>query len=551
MEEADVSHTRQLISVAQELGFCLKIVKGVSGNIKGEFHKSSDQEPRSMLVLYNFRDGNRMKTKKQFKFPTQLQKVLRSTEEIKKMIGKKTLTQGTLIEAINLLNSWNTVEKQWIKRCKPNNKNFLRNQTDVTDISQELANLGNDDPIKFGDIEESNELTDNPAITHGQESVLERRKDNALENNSKNEQRDSTSNNKLHKRSTTAIGVDSNVINKKQRLDKTIIIDENSRLAQALKNQETAEDATPTVYPKDPRIPTAAPVERIKAIQIREIAKDYNYIFKVTWGENYRPRGEFYEVGNEKPATVLVFYNFLRSGRLTFERQFKFPSNLQKLIPTVPGIQKMIKNQILPPEAFENATMLDNAWKIVRSEWRKRHSPKGVDIILSVEEIVACRRTQGFERDVNQETIPHSLGNVTMESDDPDEFGKLISEGATTENIVFDLDEDHFTNGADVAPTSAADSVAMEELSFKGETISFMNPFDNIENEPLFEYQLNSNNQANIKENLDALGHPPLANPNLSLGPQKSIQPIADKATIREAKETLEFFERIRTSAVI
>ena len=473
MEEADVSETRQLISVAQELGYCLKIVKGVSGNIRGEFHKSSDKEPSSMLVLYNFRDGNRMKMKKQFKFPTKLQKALRSIEEIKRLIVKKRLTQGTLIEAIELLKSWNTVEKQWIKRCNPIKKNFLSNQTDVRDVIQELDNFGNNDPIKLGDIEESNELTDNPEITHEQESVFERRKDHAIENYSKNEQGDITFNNKSHKRNTTAIGVASNATNKKQRLDKTIIIHKNSRLPQALENQEIAKDATSTVYLKDPRIPTAAPVERIKATQIRAIANEYNYIFKVTWGENHRPRGEFYKVGTEKPATVLVFYNFLRSGRLTLERQFKFPSNLQKLIPTVPGIQKMIKNQFLPTKAFENATMLDNAWKIVRSEWRKRHTPKGVDIILSVEQIVLRRKTQGFECDVTQETIPHPQGNVTMENDELDEFSKLISEGATTKNIVFDFDDDHFT----------------------------------------------------------------------SLGPQKPTQSTAVVATLREVKETLEFFE--------
>ena len=473
MEEADVSETRQLISVAQELGYCLKIVKGVSGNIRGEFHKSSDKEPSSMLVLYNFRDGNRMKMKKQFKFPTKLQKALRSIEEIKRLIVKKRLTQGTLIEAIELLKSWNTVEKQWIKRCNPIKKNFLSNQTDVRDVIQELDNFGNNDPIKLGDIEESNELTDNPEITHEQESVFERRKDHAIENYSKNEQGDITFNNKSHKRNTTAIGVASNATNKKQRLDKTIIIHKNSRLPQALENQEIAKDATSTVYLKDPRIPTAAPVERIKATQIRAIANEYNYIFKVIWGENHRPRGEFYKVGTEKPATVLVFYNFLRSGRLTLERQFKFPSNLQKLIPTVPGIQKMIKNQFLPPKAFENATMLDNAWKIVRSEWRKRHTPKGVDIISSVEQIVLRRKTQGFECDVTQETIPHPQGNVTMENDELDEFSKLISEGATTKNIVFDFDDDHFT----------------------------------------------------------------------SLGPQKPTQSTAVVATLREVKETLEFFE--------
>ena len=72
----------------------------------------------------------------------------------------------------------------------------------------------------------------------------------------------------------------------------------------------------------------------------------------------------------------------------------------------------MIKSQILPPETLENATTLDKAWKIIKSEWRKRHSPKGVDIILSTEQITAYRRTQ--DPDSNQH---YEIQNVTSQSE--------------------------------------------------------------------------------------------------------------------------------------
>ena len=70
MEEADLktrTDAKQLINTAKEFKYRLKIIKGESGNLRGEFHKVADQEPKSMLVLYNFKEGKKVKLKKQFK----------------------------------------------------------------------------------------------------------------------------------------------------------------------------------------------------------------------------------------------------------------------------------------------------------------------------------------------------------------------------------------------------------------------------------------------------------------------------------------------------
>ena len=129
MEEADLktrTDAKQLINIAKEFKYRLRIIKGESGNLRGEFHKIADQEPNSMLVLYNFKNGKKMKLKKQFKFPTQLQKVLRSYEEIKRMIIKNVLTQETLIEAMDLLKSWNTVRSKGYKDATLMTKTFSK-----------------------------------------------------------------------------------------------------------------------------------------------------------------------------------------------------------------------------------------------------------------------------------------------------------------------------------------------------------------------------------------------------------------------------------------
>ena len=408
MEEADLktrTDAKQLINIAKEFKYRLRIIKGESGNLRGEFHKIADREPNSMLVLYNFKNGKKMKLKKQFKFPTQLQKVLRSYEEIKRMIIKNVLTQETLIEAMDLLKSWNTVEKQWIQRCNPNDKNFLKSLTDLLENSGELDNLEINEPIQLDEIEEPNELTFHTEKPHQQHVENERNKENVPEHICKGVQVDINPNKgeRSLKRNSTSTVEEAKATNKKQRLNKSTDIIENFGITQPSENQGMVENSTTGL--KDPRIPTSAPEERPKATQIRMIAEEYDYTFKISWGENYRPRGEFYKAGQEKPTAMLVFYNFLRSERLTLERQFKFPSRLQKLITTIPEIKKMIRSQALPPETLKDANTLDNVWKKVKSEWRKRHSPKGVDIILSIDQIRQFRRSQRLESDVQCETL--------------------------------------------------------------------------------------------------------------------------------------------------
>ena len=277
-------------------------------------------------------------------------------------------------------------------------------------INQELAQLKINEAIKLDDIEKTNKMTGNPEKPCVKSSDHQRKEDHILDNRSKSEKTIvslKTKHNSL-KRKTTATVVNLSALNKKQTLEKTA--DTTEKNLQSADNQATTKYTA--IHLIDPRIPSAPPNERTKATQIRTIAQEYDYTFKITWGENYRPRGEFYEAGTEKPTAMLVFYNFLRSGRLTLERQFKFPSHRQKLITTFPEIQKMIKSQILPPETLENATTLDKAWKIIKSEWRKRHSPKGVDIILSTEQITAYRRTQ--DPDSNQH---YEIQNVTSQSE--------------------------------------------------------------------------------------------------------------------------------------
>ena len=351
MGEASIKtflEARQLVSIAKKFGHRLKIIKGESGCLRGEFHKSTDQEPNSILVLYNCKNGKKMKLQKCFKFPTQCRKVLSSYEEIKRKTSRNELTQETCTKAIDLLISWNTVEHHWIQKCNPNNKNVIRTLTDLLDDRGELDNLGINKPIQLDNIKEAE-------VTY-----------------------------------------------KEQRMNKIIDATENLGVTQPPENQVKVENSTNGV--NDLRIPTPAPEERPKATQIRTIAKEYSHTFKITWGENYRPKGEFYKAGTEKPTTLLIVDNLLRGGRPILKKHFKFPSNFQKLVPTIAKIKKMIKGGRLPRKTLKEATTLNDVWKNVINEWRKRHSPKGADIVMSKEQIREFRRTRGHEGNRQSET---------------------------------------------------------------------------------------------------------------------------------------------------
>ena len=351
MGEASIKtflEARQLVSIAKKFGHRLKIIKGESGCLRGEFHKSTDQEPNSILVLYNCKNGKKMKLQKCFKFPTQCRKVLSSYEEIKRKTSRNELTQETCTKAIDLLISWNTVEHHWIQKCNPNNKNVIRTLTDLLDDRGELDNLGINKPIQLDNIKEAE-------VTY-----------------------------------------------KEQRMNKIIDATENLGVTQPSENQVRLENSTNGV--NDLRIPTPAPEERPKATQIRTIAKEYSHTFKITWGENYRPKGEFYKAGTEKPTTLLIVDNLLRGGRPILKKHFKFPSNFQKLVPTIAKIKKMIKGGRLPRKTLKEATTLNDVWKKVINEWRKRHSPKGADIVMSKEQIREFRRTRGHEGNRQSET---------------------------------------------------------------------------------------------------------------------------------------------------
>ena len=351
MGEASIKtflEARQLVSIAKKFGHRLKIIKGESGCLRGEFHKSTDQEPNSILVLYNCKNGKKMKLQKCFKFPTQCRKVLSSYEEIKRKTSRNELTQETCTKAIDLLISWNTVEHHWIQKCNPNNKNVIRTLTDLLDDRGELDNLGINKPIQLDNIKEAE-------VTY-----------------------------------------------KEQRMNKIIDATENLGVTQPSENQVRLENSTNGV--NDLRIPTPAPEERPKATQIRTIAKEYSHTFKITWGENYRPKGEFYKAGTEKPTTLLIVDNLLRGGRPILKKHFKFPSNFQKLVPTIAKIKKMIKGGRLPRKTLKEATTLNDVWKNVINEWRKRHSPKGADIVMSKEQIREFRRTRGHEGNRQSET---------------------------------------------------------------------------------------------------------------------------------------------------
>ena len=351
MGEASIKtflEARQLVSIAKKFGHRLKIIKGESGCLRGEFHKSTDQEPNSILMLYNCKNGKKMKLQKCFKFPTQCRKVLSSYEEIKRKTSRNELTQETCTKAIDLLISWNTVEHHWIQKCNPNNKNVIRTLTDLLDDRGELDNLGINKPIQLDNIKEAE-------VTY-----------------------------------------------KEQRMNKIIDATENLGVTQPPENQVKVENSTNGV--NDLRIPTPAPEERPKATQIRTIAKEYSHTFKITWGENYRPKGEFYKAGTEKPTTLLIVDNLLRGGRPILKKHFKFPSNFQKLVPTIAKIKKMIKGGRLPRKTLKEATTLNDVWKNVINEWRKRHSPKGADIVMSKEQIREFRRTRGHEGNRQSET---------------------------------------------------------------------------------------------------------------------------------------------------
>ena len=407
MGEASIKtflEARQLVSIAKKFGHRLKIIKGESGCLRGEFHKSTDQEPNSILVLYNCKNGKKMKLQKCFKFPTQCRKVLSSYEEIKRKTSRNELTQETCTKAIDLLISWNTVEHHWIQKCNPNNKNVIRTLTDLLDDRGELDNLGINKPIQLDTIKEAIELTVDTVRPHKQEGENERNKENWPGNRGKSNQVNMLSykGERPLKGNSTFIGEEAKVTYKEQRMNKIIDATENLGVTQPSENQVRVENSTHGV--NDLRIPTPIPEERPKATQIRTIAKEYSHTFKITWGENYRPKGEFYKAGTEKPTTLLIVDNLLRGGRPILKKHFKFPSNFQKLVPTIAKIKKMIKGGRLPRKTLKEATTLNDVWKNVINEWRKRHSPKGADIVMSKEQIREFRRTRGHEGNRQGET---------------------------------------------------------------------------------------------------------------------------------------------------
>ena len=361
-----LTKAHQLDVVAKEFDYCFKTVKLESGNLRGEFYKSSNGTPNVMLVLYNFRNVNNLNLEKHFKFPDQLQKVLRSLPEIKRNIQAKLLKKDAIEQAENLVKIWNMVKNLWIKRYLKGNRRILR----------DWIKLQND----HGNNRMQKDCAPNESIAERNYEVLNEESDEHYGNYNEARSKEAASGNNwvlingkydndgyykissrnLAKRTTITDSDNAEIFDKKQRLEEqpenNLTTDVFEKLkkstphSEANKKQkavvhysgnggESDRMSTATaslegsIYTQDvsryaekdsegskkaalnnesgkivniwkmPSVPKPEPLH--KALQIKAIAIENGYVFDIAWGEGYNPRAEFYRLDGHpaKPKT--------------------------------------------------------------------------------------------------------------------------------------------------------------------------------------------------------------------------------------------------------
>ena len=413
-----LTKAHQLDVVAKEFDYCFKTVKLVTGNLRGEFYKFSDGTPNVMLVLYNFKNINNLNLEKHFKFPTQLQKVLRSYPEIKKKIRERALKEDAIEQAEHLVKEWNRVKKVWINRYFYGNRHVLRDliqlqnnqsQENLQELDNEVNNKESDEineekakeskpnshtnllkrpaadnnhPVKLPDKKQMLEVQ--PLTGNGATNDLHDKLGEESAHQSENmEQEVRVDNNKHDRESVGALTTAAN--------SDGIHNIQNEHLPREAKSYEkTGPTSTLGKIVIRKKCPLSKPEVLPKARQIQSIAKELGFVFDITWGENGKQRGEFYREKGKLDA-MLVFYNFIRHGLLTLQKFYKFPSNHQKLLPSYPEVQRRVTSHALPQDVLEKGKDLDAAWNQIWKTWKKTYSPWGYDIITTAKQIIEDR----------------------------------------------------------------------------------------------------------------------------------------------------------------
>ena len=475
-----LTKAHQLDVVAKKFNYCFKTIKLETGNLRGEFYKFSDGTPNVMLVLYNFKNVNNLNLEKHFKFPTQLQKVLRSFPEIKKHIQKKFLTKDAIQHAKQLVKDWNKVKNMWIQKYLKGNRRTLRDWSQLQNElkksqSQRVGTPDGNSPI--GENKVHNEEPDDLDRIPKDEGIS---KEKSLENECKRLENGSNNKNAFKRKTVDSVEADSP--KKKERQEESEgrntnadapeeLVKEKTQQSEAIRKQlnvdcrkqqdleKLQESSFHASEPKDENIgqnrshsaediqvtnaksgeksekteiriksritfmiprkpPTSKPEVLPKALQIKAIAEELGYTFDITWGENFKQRGEFYKETTGKPGEMLIFYNFIRHvarhkyrglhGKVTLQRFFKFPKTRQKLLTSYPEIHKRVQSQELAPDTLDKAKALDEAWKEVMKIWRKKHQPFGLEIIGRIGQIKPWKMTLQVIQDPEQAVATES-----------------------------------------------------------------------------------------------------------------------------------------------
>ena len=524
-----LTKAHQLDVVAKEFDYCFKTVKLETGNLRGEFYKLSDGTPNVMLVLYNFRNVNNLNLEKHFKFPDQLQKVLRSLPEIKRKIQEKLLTEDAIEQAEQLVKTWNMVKNLWIKRYLQGNRRILRDwiqlQNDHSNQIQKDSALNESIPERNHEAqnEEPDERYKNDSEALSKEAASGSNKE-IWNSKYEDDGYNGISRKNLGKRPAVNDSDHSDTSNKKQRLDVQPVAESSATadvLAKAMaltlhseaieqqkadmlfsrKSEESDRASSATaildgsIYTQDVSLhagteskgskkaamnnesdafkvgkipPLQKPEPLPKALEIKAIAEEHGCVFDITWGERHKPRGEFYRMTGGKPIAMLVFYNFIRfrksDGRLTLEKFYKFPASREKLLPSIPAVEKRVQSGELPPDTLDKAKDLFDTWTKIMKIWRKKHSPWGLDIVATIKQI-------------RQNSKPHNNALALVQKDVISDIARVLEPTgvtikldretaptrSTTENTATGANKDsETTNEAVFAKALQIKSIAIE-----------------------------------------------------------------------------------------
>ena len=441
-----LTKAHQLDDVAKEHGYTFKTIKVITGNLRGEFYKQSEETPNVILVLYNSKNLNNLNLEKHFKFPTQLQKVLRSYPEIKRKIGERALKEDAIEQAEHLVKEWNRVKKSWINRYFYGNRRVLRDLIQLQNNQSQENMQELDNKVNKKESDKINEekakgskpsnhinLLKRPAADNNHSVKLQGHPVSDMkqrlevqpvaENNATNDVHDKPEEESAHQSENMEQEVHAHNNKHDRESVGALTTAANSDGSHNIQNEHLPSEAEnygglkktgfTSVLGKiviRKKCPSSKPEVLPKASQIQSVAKELGFVFDITWGENGKPRGEFYRKTG-KPDAMLVFYNFIRYGLLTLQKFYKFPSNHQKLLQSYPEVQRRVTSHALPQDALEKGKDLDVAWNQIWKTWKKTYSPWGYDIITTAKQIIENRSP--FLRPANIITHPNQNATPT------------------------------------------------------------------------------------------------------------------------------------------